>query len=185
MSDTNLRAVPVKGAEHILTWAQAKIAAEAGVMRTLSAIVNNRKSRGVNTSDLKRRHCETYTDNIIVAQGELAVGQEFNLFWDGRLGDLEAADVGGLLDVRASTRLDHDLCLHEWDKDERPYVSVLVDGFRCVIHGWFFGFEGKQTKYWRDGAKGWPAFWVPRGELHDLSELHHWVALNRPVGPVA
>jgi hypothetical protein len=169
----------MKDKERILKWAQLQLAAEAGVMRTLSAIFNNRSSRGVNTSDLKRRHCETYTDNIIGAQAEFAVAQEFNLFWDGRLGDLEARDVGGLLEVRASTRLDHDLCLHEWDKDDAPYVSVLVDGARFVMHGWFLGSEGKKPEFWRDGAKGWPAFWVPRGLLHDLDDLRDWVATYR------
>jgi hypothetical protein len=165
----------MRGVEYRATWAQLKLGAEVGVMRTLSAIMNNRASRGVNTSDLKRKHCETYTDNIIGAQAELITAQHYNLFWDGRLGDLEAADVGGLLQVRGSTRLDHDLCLHEWDNDDDPYVSVLVDGDRFVLHGWFFGHEGKRTKFWRDGAKGWPAFWVPRELLHDLDDLSRWV----------
>jgi hypothetical protein len=174
----------VKGVERRLNWSQLKLGAEVGVMRTLSAIANNRASRGVNTSDLKRKHCETYTDNIIGAQAEFTVALEFNLFWDGRLGDLEARDVGGLLEVRGSTRPDHDLCLHEWDKDDRPYVSVLVDGDRFVMHGWLFGFEGKQARHWRDGARGWPAFWVPRDELHDLNDLRHWVAAQRTLAPL-
>lgn len=165
--------------ERFLNWPQMKLGAEVGVMRTLSAINKNRASRGVNTSGKGKRHCESYTDNIIGAQGEFTVSLEYNLSWDGALGDLDARDVGGLLEVRSSTRFNHDLCLHEWDKDDRPYVSVLVDGNRFVMHGWLFGHEGKKDQFWRDGAEGWPAFWVPRRLLHDLDDLDPWVDYER------
>lgn len=117
--------------------------------------------------------------------GERAVSRAFNLEWPYRIGDFEAVDVGGLIEVRTrSPFTGRDLPLHPPDREDYPWVLVIEHepteaGLPFELVGWVWGSEGKDQAYWSDGAPGRPAFWVPRRALHPLDELRallkeHW-----------
>lgn len=154
----------------VLNWAQMKLGAEVGMMRSLSAIFNDREGRyGAETG-------ASWQKDVTSAQAEMAVAKHFNLYWDGAIGDFGAKDVGGIIQVRSSEKPDHDLCLHPQDLDNDPFVSVLVEGRRFTLHGWAFAEQGKKKKFWRDGLKGRPAFWMPRSALSPIDSL--WPVLR-------
>lgn len=105
------------------------------------------------------------------ACGEMALAKYLGVFWDGNMGNFQAADVGAL-QVRTNPNAWGDLMLHPKDKDEDIFVLILSDKMPSyTLRGWIYGHEGKLQKWWRDGAKGRPAFFVPQSELHDMSTL--------------
>lgn len=134
-----------------------------------------------NTSSLKKHYVERYggkpeqalANNHGGRGAEVAVAKYFNLFWGGYIGQWDKDDVGQL-QVRWSREPNADLRLHPRDKDDRAYVLVTgggLEGAEYTLRGWIWGDEGKKDRWWRDGEKGRPAFWVPQRALRPVSEL--------------
>jgi len=113
------------------------------------------------------------------AAGEMAVAKAFNLYWDGALGNFNAKDVGKL-QVRTNPNDWGDLILHPKDDDEDIFILVLshlAPTYR--LKGWLKGADGKLKKWWRDGAKGRPAYFVPQSALSPIKEI---IELNHKNG---
>lgn len=112
------------------------------------------------------------------AVGEVVVASFLNVFWDGKINDFKAKDVGDS-QVRA-TRTDY-LILHPPDDNDDIFVSVGIRKCpRCQLWGWFTGKEGKQQKWWCDKYNnGRPAFFVPQTELNDMDDLKFALAINK------
>jgi hypothetical protein len=104
--------------------------------------------------------------------GEMAVAKHFNLFWAGALGNFDAADVGGIIQVRARGRSDGQLILHPKDNDAAPFVLALAPHPPLILLcGWVYARDGKKPNFWKDPAGGRPAFFVPKDVLRPLEEL--------------
>lgn len=104
------------------------------------------------------------------AVGEACVAKYLGVFWLG-VGVFGGDDVGEY-QVRSTAFSRGDLRLHPKDHDDRPYISVYVCEGVGIIHGWLYGREGKQERYWRDPTgKNRPAFFVPADELRSMEEL--------------
>ena len=101
--------------------------------------------------------------------GEACVAKHLGKYWLGK-GTFGGSDVEQY-EVRSTSRPDGDLILHDADKDDRPYISVYVSEGVGVIRGWLMGREGKKKEFWRDPAKGRPAFFVPTNKLRPIEEL--------------
>ena len=103
---------------------------------------------------------------------EFAVAKHLNIYWDGNIGSLSAADVGGL-EVRSTKYKTGRLIIHPEDKDESKYI--LVTGINGVysIHGWMFGKDGKNPKYWDDPSKGRAAYFIPQEDLHSMASIQN------------
>jgi hypothetical protein len=108
-----------------------------------------------------------FKPHLIGCYGELAVAKACNRFWSGSVGNLTAKDVGGEIQVRASTHPRPSLILHPADADNDKFVLVRVDETAVELLGWILGRKGKIANFWRTDTKR-PAFFVPVNSLHPL-----------------
>jgi hypothetical protein len=104
--------------------------------------------------------------------GEACVAKHLGKYWLGT-GTFGGSDVEQY-EVRSTSRPDGDLILHDYDKDDRPYISVYVSEGVGVIRGWLLGKEGKKKEFWRDPAKGRPAYFVPTSRLRPIDTLSQY-----------
>lgn len=100
----------------------------------------------------------------------MAVAKHLNRYWNGALGNLKADDVSSI-QVRTRTKHSYDLIVHPDDPDEKVFVLVTGLPPRFRVHGWAIGAFCKDMKHWKDPAGGRPAFFVPKSELIQMSEL--------------
>ena len=139
-------------------------AAMAGVMRHVENTKNKKApTYGINPSRDWQAHIEG-------ALGECAVAKALNQYWAGK-GKIGDPDVGLNLQVRTSSRDNGDLILHPGDKDDVAYILVNGLNGKYNIKGWIFGSIGKNEAYWRDPAKGRPAFFVPQDVLIPFDDI--------------
>jgi hypothetical protein len=105
------------------------------------------------------------------AAGEMAVAKWLGIFYDGAIGNFRAKDAAEY-QVRTNPNDWGDLILHPKDADDDLFILVLSHASPTFqLRGWLQGKEGKQQKWWRDGTKNRPAFFVPQAELHPMCEL--------------
>ena len=105
------------------------------------------------------------------ACGEMAVAKWLGAWYDGALGNFEAADVDEL-EVRTNPNDWGDLILHPSDPDDSVFILVLShDTPWFQLCGWMYGRDGKKDEYWREGTKGRPAFFVPQSTLRPMEDL--------------
>jgi hypothetical protein len=113
---------------------------------------------------------EGWNTHIEGAAGELAFAKATGLYWSGNLGNLAADDVGPF-QVRTRSRHEFDLILHDTDPDDRAFVLMTGLLPNYVVRGWIFARDGKLREYWKDPAKGRPAYFVPQAALRPIAEL--------------
>jgi hypothetical protein len=162
----------------ILTPTEMLCASQYGCLRQLQNIKNGARPRyGAGEEGAWEVH-------ILGCMAEMAVAKYLNLFWAAAVGDYEALDVGGLVQVRSRMGGGEgpkvDLILHPKDGDDHPFVLVYSKPPEFRLAGWIMGSEGKRTDLWGDPAgTGRHAFFVPPGMLKDMASLRAWVALRR------
>jgi len=150
-----------------LTYAQISMAAHVAVMRLTSNMKAGRKPRNGAS--------RIWDMDVNGACGELATALWLNLFWCGALNNFEARDVGGLIDVRAGSKADYRLILHDDDPDDVPFVNAWVELPIVKLAGWAFAHEGKRREFWQDPLGFRPAYFMPNKLLHPMAELRQWV----------
>jgi len=139
-------------------------AMHVGIMRACQ----DRKDGRRHAYGARPEDAETY--DIRGAVGEAVVAKHLGVFWLG-VGVFGGDDVGPH-QVRATAWREGTLRLHPKDRDDAAYISVYVCEGAGVIHGWMYGHEGKQDRYWSDPTgKNRPAFFVPASDLHPIEEL--------------
>ncbi len=147
-----------------LTSSEYLQAMSVGAMRCCQ----DRSNNCAHTYGARREDAEAWS--IRGAVGEAIVAKYLNVFWLG-VGIMRGDDVGQY-QVRATGWPTGDLRLHDRDDDEKPYISVYVCEGAGVIHGWLYGRDGKNKKFWRDPTgKNRPAYFVPSNELHSIETL--------------
>lgn len=148
-----------------LTWHEMLLAAQAGCLRQVCALQDQRRARyGV-------RDGEAWQDHVIGALGEYAVAKAMRAFWT--VGSFRAPDVGRY-EVRTTPYQSGALLLHADDRDDAPYVLVTGGCSAIfVVRGWLLGRDVKQPSRWgtRDGKLYQPAYVAEQHELRPLREL--------------
>ena len=104
------------------------------------------------------------------ACGEKVVSRLLDHYWSGNMGHLRLPDVAEI-QIRTSSRDDGDLILHPEDNDDDRFILVTGVGPRFVVRGWIVARDGKRDVWWRDPARGRPAFFVPQSELSPMREF--------------
>ena len=143
-----------------LTTADLYLAAQAGIMRRISAIKNKRQERyGTPAEDL-------WGNDIESCIAEMLVARAFNVNWTPYADDPRTikADVGENIQVRSTRRNDGCLLLHPHDKDDQLFVLVTGSGVNKTIKGCIKGADAKKPKYWREST-GRPCYFVPQSAL--------------------
>lgn len=153
------------GPVSVLTPTELEIAAAIGCKRQVENLFKYRKDAyGAGDRMLDRG----WEDHIQGAAGEMAVAKWAGRYWSGNLGDLKADDVGGA-QVRTRSRHDYELIIHPDDHDDRAFILVTGRAPRFVLRGWIMGRDGKHSLWWRDPAKGRPAYFVPHRVLRPMA----------------
>lgn len=154
-----------------LTYGELTMAAHIGVARQAANLC-----RGLKNKYGADEIVGGWERHILGCLGELATAKYLNLFWAGSLQDFEAADVGGIVDVRASANPARPLILHPPDKESRPFVRAYVNQATVELEGWILCADGKLPSYWGEGLGGKrPAFFVPQEALRPMPDLITWL----------
>lgn len=108
------------------------------------------------------------------AIGEVAVavhlGLEDHLFTEtvARRG---SADLPGDIEVKTRSRHSYDLIVQRNERPDKRLVLVTVQGGTIFLHGWCVARDVMQEQFWADPARGRPAYFVPKCNLRDITEL--------------
>jgi len=111
--------------------------------------------------------------HLLGAAGEVAVasclGMKEHLFkeTEARRG---SDDLPGI-DVKTRSRHSYDLIVQRQSDPNKKFVLVTIEGRQTLIHGWCYGKEAMEEKYWADPARGRPAYFVPKSELRSMESL--------------
>ena len=142
-----------------LTPAQMMQGAMAGVLRQVSALKNKRVGAYGSSGE------NDWQYHIEGCLGELAFARWVDRFWDGKINDLSAGDVGKF-EVRTAPEDWKRLIMHDEDIDYARFYFVTGRNGNYVVHGWILGSDAKDRKYWKDPVGGRPAYFVPKSALH-------------------
>lgn len=111
--------------------------------------------------------------HLLGAAGEMAVASYLGLkHWlyqetEARRG---SDDLPGL-DVKTRSRHHYDLIIQKNESPSKKFVLVTIEDKTTLIHGWCWGREAMEEKFWADPARGRPAYFVPKQYLRPIEEL--------------
>ena len=113
-----------------------------------------------------------YMTHIEAAFGELAVARFLGRHWTGMsaLGNIEACDVSGGIEVRTSIHDGAHLIVHSYDHDDAPIVLVTGAAPCLTLRGWILGRDAKREEFLRDRD-----YWVPQDSLDPIVTLRSWL----------
>jgi hypothetical protein len=112
--------------------------------------------------------------HLLGAAGEVAVasylGMKEHLFkeTEARRG---SDDLPGGIDVKTRSKHSYDLIVQKSEDPRKKFVLVTVQDQKTLLHGWCYGEEAMDEKYWADPARGRPAFFVPKTVLRSMESL--------------
>lgn len=140
-----------------LTPAEIQMAALVGTQRTVQCIQNGSKHR------YGAKDTNAWQMSIEGAMGECALAKHLGIFWSKGLPG--ATDVGPH-DVRQTPLAHGKLIVHPTDDDNRRFYLVTGLLGKYLIHGYMYGRQAKQPKYWADpqGTNRF-AYFVPQTDL--------------------
>ena len=140
-----------------LSPSEIQMAALVGTQRTVQCIQNGSRNR------YGAKDTEAWQMSIEGAMGECALAKHLGIFWSK--GTPGATDVGPH-DVRQTHHSHGKLIVHPTDDDKRRFYLVTGLMGKYLIHGYMYGCDAKQTKYWADPQDtGRWAYFVPQSDL--------------------
>jgi hypothetical protein len=80
-------------------------------------------------------------------------------------------DLPGGIDVKTRSKHSYDLIVQKRENPEKRFVLVTIESQKTLIHGWCYGREAMDGRYWADPARGRPAYFVPKEYLHPMETL--------------
>jgi len=152
--------------------------------------VGKERQKTFNRSGYYDKRC-TYSGEDAHVQGaktESAVAKGLGVRWDGEVFSLEEFlrnrqsyfDVGGEVEVRSTKYSNGRLIIKKHDKDDAPFVLVIVRGNNTYdLMGWCYGREGKRQEWWLEMGYGLPQYYVPQSELKPIEDLQELIIRKR------
>ena len=111
--------------------------------------------------------------HLLGAAGEMAVASFLGMK-DFLYREAEARrgsdDLPGI-DVKTRSRHSYDLIVQKGENPDQRFVLVTICDQQTLIWGWCYGMEAMQQCHWSDPARGRPAFFVPKEQLHHIGAL--------------
>ena len=112
--------------------------------------------------------------HLLGAAGEVAVASYLGLK-EHLFKETEAKkgsdDLPGGIDVKTRSKASYDLIVQRQSDPNRKFVLVTIESQQTLIHGWCYGKDAMQSQFWKDPARGRPAYFVPQSALHPMETL--------------
>ena len=112
--------------------------------------------------------------HLLGAAGEMAVASYLGLkehLYAEREARRGSDDLPGGIDVKTRSRSSYDLIVQRQSDPNKKFVLVTIENQKTLLHGWCYGEEAMQDRFWADPARGRPAFFVPQSELRSMESL--------------
>ena len=111
--------------------------------------------------------------HLLGAAGEMAVasylGMKHELYKE-----VEAKrgsdDLPGI-DIKTRSKHSYDLIVQKQENPDKKFVLVTIENQQTLLHGWCYGRQAMDARYWADPARGRPAFFMPKENLHPMETL--------------
>ena len=111
--------------------------------------------------------------HLLGAAGEMAVasylGMKHELYKE-----VEAKrgsdDLPGI-DIKTRSKHFYSLIVQKQEDPDKKFVLVTIENQQTLLHGWCYGREAMDERYWADPARGRPAYFVPQSALHPMETL--------------
>lgn len=112
--------------------------------------------------------------HLLGAAGEVAVASYLGLK-HGLFQEKEAkrgsADLPGNIDVKTRSKHSYDLIVQRQSDPSKKFVLVTIENQQTIIHGWCYGKDAMQNQFWKDPARGRPAYFVPQDFLSSMESI--------------
>jgi hypothetical protein len=112
--------------------------------------------------------------HLLGAAGEMAVasflGMKEHLYQEkeARRG---SDDLPGGIDVKTRSKTCYDLIVQKGAEPQKRFVLVTIQDQKTLLHGWCYGHEAMQERFWADPARGRPAYFVGKEHLRPMETL--------------
>jgi hypothetical protein len=111
--------------------------------------------------------------HLLGAAGEVAVasylGMKHELFKE-KEARRDSDDLPGI-DVKTRSKSHYDLIVQKGADARKKYVLVTIENQKTLLHGWCYGEEAMQDRFWADPARGRPAYFVQQSFLRSMESL--------------
>ena len=111
--------------------------------------------------------------HLLGAAGEMAVasylGMKHELYKETEA-KKGSDDLPGI-DVKTRSKSRYDLIIQKNEDPSKKFVLVTIENQQTFLHGWCYGHQGMDARYWADPARGRPAYFVPQSALHPMETL--------------
>jgi len=112
--------------------------------------------------------------HLLGAAGEVAVASYLGLK-EHLFKETEACrgsdDLPGGIDVKTRSKLRYDLIVQKHENPSKKFVLVTIENRQTLLHGWSWGGEAMNEKFWADPARGRPAYFVGKEYLRPMETL--------------
>ena len=155
--------------EIVFTAEERRLAMEEGVRRQS---VNEAKGlRGRNNGPtFGGKALEVH---LLGAAGEMAVASYMGLkehLYAEKEAKRGSCDLPGI-DVKTRSKASYDLIVQKREDPRKKFVLVTIENQKTLLHGWCYGEEAMQERFWADPARGRPAYFMPKEHLRPMETL--------------
>jgi hypothetical protein len=109
--------------------------------------------------------------HLLGAAGEVAVasylGLKSELFKETEA-KKNSDDLPGI-DVKTRSKASYDLIVQRGSDPQKKFVLVTIENQQTLLHGWCYGHEALQERFWADPAR--PAYFFPKEALRSMNLL--------------
>lgn len=112
--------------------------------------------------------------HILGALGEMAIASLLHLkdhIYADAVATKGSYDLPGMIDVKTRKGHHRDLIVQKDENPSKKFVLVTIENEVILAQGWCHGKEAMNSTYWKDPAKGRPAYFVPQGKLFSIANL--------------
>jgi len=156
--------------EFVFTEEERRLAMEEGMRR--QSVNEAQGLRGRNNGP--RFGAKALQVHLLGAAGEMAVASYMGLkehLYTEKEAKRGSDDLPGGIDVKTRSKSRYDLIVQKYENPSKKFVLVTIENQQTLLHGWCYGHEAMDERYWADPARGRPAYFVPQSELRSMESL--------------
>ena len=111
--------------------------------------------------------------HLLGAAGEMAVASYMGLkehLYAEKEARRGSDDLPGM-DIKTRSKHSYDLIVQKREEPQKRFVLVTIQDQKTLLHGWCYGHEAMQERFWADPARGRPAYFVGKEHLRSMETL--------------